>query len=343
MGQAALKAECLASDCDVLCDYQGSTQECGAAFVPPDLTEGRAYEIAMWLKKGSDTLNPPSRIGYRTNREFFGLPHELTDGKSYLFPRLRLSFEDAADFCTSFGHQLAAVDGPETAAWFAERSGGYNLWAGATDQELEGAWLDRNGRTPTYFNWYPNQPDNSGGDENCLELLVAADADLRFNDVTCTQQNNFVCETPDTGVVALALHQDPRSDRGESVYFNSDKNNYYTVQGDLTSTIGSGDVTFAAWVKIADFNGRSNIMAQEGAMMIGLSWKKLQVQSVGDTSWHQGNTALTQGKWTHLVVTQEGGGALKGYVDGVLDLEDSSPQSEFAFNENDFLTAPGWE
>ena len=41
-------------------------------------------------------------------------------------------------------------------------------WIGGTDAANEGTWVLPDGNAMTYFNWYTGEPNNAGGDEDCI-------------------------------------------------------------------------------------------------------------------------------------------------------------------------------
>jgi len=46
----------------------------------------------------------------------------------------------------------------------------------------------------TYTNWHKDNPDNSGGNENCIHLFFS---ELIWNDIPCNLNMCFICEFPD--------------------------------------------------------------------------------------------------------------------------------------------------
>ncbi|XP_061196404.1 perlucin-like [Saccostrea echinata] len=73
----------------------------------------------------------------------------------------------------------------------------HNFWLDGTDAQHEGYFLWSSTRQPiSYKNWNVHEP--SGGNENCIEMLVKEYANLdtigKWNDKICSYLNHFVCE-----------------------------------------------------------------------------------------------------------------------------------------------------
>ncbi len=82
-----------------------------------------------------------------------------------------------------------------------------DVWFGASDSATEGTfrWVDgpEVGQVVSLVNgfWYANQPDNTGGDEDCLMIYQG-----KFNDATCSSSytlNYLVEYGPDPGSMFL--------------------------------------------------------------------------------------------------------------------------------------------
>ena len=70
---------------------------------------------------------------------------------------------------------------------------GPEAWFGLNDQGQEGVWRHVDGTTAKYTSWYPGEPNNAGGNEDC--------AAINFNDrgkwldAPCNSNRKyFVCE-----------------------------------------------------------------------------------------------------------------------------------------------------
>ena len=91
--------------------------------------------------------------------------------------------------CESDGTHLIVLDDPVELAWAAQEIG-VPQWLGLSDHATEGTFLAVNGRTSPFLTWTPQNPNDSFGDEDCVELFDGA-----FNDVGCTGlTRNFLCE-----------------------------------------------------------------------------------------------------------------------------------------------------
>ncbi|KAK7140341.1 hypothetical protein R3I94_012833 [Phoxinus phoxinus] len=64
-------------------------------------------------------------------------------------------------------------------------------WIGADDAVQDGEWLWSDGTVFDYTNWCFEEPNNSGGPENCLEINWTSNH--CWNDASCTSTKNYVC------------------------------------------------------------------------------------------------------------------------------------------------------
>lgn len=68
-----------------------------------------------------------------------------------------------------------------------------DFWIGGTTLGNEPYFYWMNIEEPMKFNeWNSGNPNNSNGDEDCIELSKAAD--YKWNDNSCDEKKYFVCE-----------------------------------------------------------------------------------------------------------------------------------------------------
>ncbi|KAG0717960.1 Macrophage mannose receptor 1 [Chionoecetes opilio] len=67
------------------------------------------------------------------------------------------------------------------------------FWVGGTSEGGDGTWRWMSGRPLDPKDWLFSRPDNQGGDENCLELVIS-DYPKVFNDETCSLAQRFICQ-----------------------------------------------------------------------------------------------------------------------------------------------------
>ncbi|KAG5867131.1 hypothetical protein JTB14_006258 [Gonioctena quinquepunctata] len=74
--------------------------------------------------------------------------------------------------------------------------GEYWFWtSGTTMPDDHWVWLST-GKPILFANWFPNQPDNAGGNEKCLEARYKhTNEALMWNDHGCTEKKHVICET----------------------------------------------------------------------------------------------------------------------------------------------------
>ncbi|CAG2199700.1 unnamed protein product [Mytilus edulis] len=69
---------------------------------------------------------------------------------------------------------------------------GQSYWLGGRDDVIEGIWMwASTDQVFNYTDWYPGEPSNSGGNENCLVYGAVA---LKWNDTPCRNAYRFICE-----------------------------------------------------------------------------------------------------------------------------------------------------
>lgn len=72
------------------------------------------------------------------------------------------------------------------------------IWLGGSDVAQEGKFIwDSDGGVVSagYTNWAPTQPDDAGGNEDCIHIYPQASFNQPYwNDWPCSQLNPFVCE-----------------------------------------------------------------------------------------------------------------------------------------------------
>jgi hypothetical protein len=118
------------------------------------------------------------------------------EGRFYFFCSDYRTWDDARTFCQTLGGRLAAIRSAGVNAFVVSESGAVDAtrkwWIGGSDIASEGTWAWDGGTPWTYTNWASGEPNNSGGNEDCLQLWRYTDG--TWNDEPCAQALNYVCE-----------------------------------------------------------------------------------------------------------------------------------------------------
>uniref|UniRef100_A0A3B3WP01 C-type lectin domain-containing protein n=1 Tax=Poecilia mexicana TaxID=48701 RepID=A0A3B3WP01_9TELE len=114
--------------------------------------------------------------------------------RCFIFYYQYMKWSDAEKFCISIGGNLASIHSSDENTFVSDMinraSGSRNTWIGGHDAVDERRWLWSDGSSFEYAHWYSNQPDNSGGNQHCLEINYGGDY---WNDMPCTYTRPFVC------------------------------------------------------------------------------------------------------------------------------------------------------
>ena len=75
----------------------------------------------------------------------------------------------------------------------------HTTWVGGQRTNNGFQWID--GTAFDYDNWYTNQPDNQGGNEDCLQVHSNPGQDWhdKWSDAACDEKRNFVCKKKPIG------------------------------------------------------------------------------------------------------------------------------------------------
>lgn len=159
-------------------------------------------------------------------------------GHDYLFVTTPKSWQQAQAICSANGYKLVTINDSNEEAFLAAQESAFNLnnwWIGLNDIGIEGFYV-WDGDSSTYTNWYPGEPNNSQGNEDCVEDRFADPTQGKYsqqwNDFPCTQQNPFICERDPA----------PTSNKGSYSYSASNTSNATTGTSDYTVYLYAGQL-----------------------------------------------------------------------------------------------------
>lgn len=108
-----------------------------------------------------------------------------------------LTNDEARAACQAQGGDLATLEKPAVALELIAGAPAVAQWPGwrigLGDDASEGTFVWITGAELSFSMWGQSQPDQSGGDEDCVEVLFP---DGIWNDVACAQPRPYICELP---------------------------------------------------------------------------------------------------------------------------------------------------
>ena len=113
------------------------------------------------------------------------------------FTTLR-DWNSAQTTCNAFRAQLTSIHSQEEADFTADLQNSSVLqstWIGGRRRDNAFQWIDGTPFDFTY--WSRNEPNNRGGNENCMDfgdILFGSFGKNTWNDVPCTYRRNFLCK-----------------------------------------------------------------------------------------------------------------------------------------------------
>ncbi|KAG8261889.1 mannose binding [Homalodisca vitripennis] len=69
------------------------------------------------------------------------------------------------------------------------------FWTSGTNYpEGHWIWMSTGDTLPDFTDWLPGEPNNNGGNENCLHLVESNNQGYMWNDIPCTELMYPICE-----------------------------------------------------------------------------------------------------------------------------------------------------
>ena len=120
----------------------------------------------------------------------------------YKFSLDEKDWAEAEKSCNQEDAHLTSIFSDKEASFIRclqDASSTHQTWIGGKRSGSNFAWID--GTSFDYDNWNTGEPDNQGGEENCIEVYSAPGQSWhdRWNDVPCNVRRNFVCKKQPMG------------------------------------------------------------------------------------------------------------------------------------------------
>ncbi|XP_053093187.1 E-selectin-like [Pangasianodon hypophthalmus] len=118
----------------------------------------------------------------------FGVAAGMT--REYISVTMTKNWTDAQKHCRENYRDLATItNNEENQRLNAIKGGSDSVWIGMYRDEINvDFWLWSDGTSSSFFQWNTNQPNNNGGNQNCVEIEPGG-----WNDQRCYEDRRFVC------------------------------------------------------------------------------------------------------------------------------------------------------
>ncbi|XP_048853213.1 C-type lectin domain family 4 member E-like [Brienomyrus brachyistius] len=93
--------------------------------------------------------------------------------------------------CRQKGADLVVIDSKEEQTFFSQYQ---RTWIGLTDKKQEGVFKWVNGTPLTTSYWMNGEPNDEGGNEDCVEIINFSGTIANWNDRPCYYEEKWICE-----------------------------------------------------------------------------------------------------------------------------------------------------
>nr|XP_026695775.1 macrophage mannose receptor 1-like [Ciona intestinalis] len=220
----------------------------------------------------------------------------------YIYTGVGVNYQAAVSACTSMSATLARIKTKQVQDFLMEKLKLLNpgviravfyIGLKRIDSSSTGfQWNDGTMVTSGYTNWRSGEPNNAGGNENCVELVYATISSLwhgKWNDVPCSANGRYICERR-----VVTWHQLGTNE----YYIGTGYANYQAAVSACTSMnatlarIKTKQVQDFVLEKIKLFNQASGYyyigLTRIDASSTGFQWNDGTVVTSGYTNWRSG-------------------------------------------------------
>ncbi|XP_017069721.2 C-type lectin 37Db [Drosophila eugracilis] len=117
------------------------------------------------------------------------------DGKYYYISLEKSNWFEASNLCRQKGGFLLNLESMQELELLSPHlHPAYSYWLSINDLGVRGVYVsEATGREAPFINWSVGQPDNSGGNDRCVELWLSTTA-FQMNDLSCQMEVAFICQ-----------------------------------------------------------------------------------------------------------------------------------------------------
>ncbi|XP_014906843.1 macrophage mannose receptor 1 [Poecilia latipinna] len=192
--------------------YRGDSNICAAAIHAGVVLNENGGDCTL-LKAPGQNFYPGSTRNGITSRQFDGdydVSYTFSDGELrcsgpdwYEFGDFcykpfgdKKTWHSARSVCRSLGAELVSIHSMKEQSWVESYlyMATSDVWTGLNDLAVAGMFMWSNEHIVTFTYWAPGEPNNHDGfTEDCVEMSHQTG---RWNDVSCTKLNTYVCKMP---------------------------------------------------------------------------------------------------------------------------------------------------
>ncbi|XP_037711952.1 C-type lectin 37Db [Drosophila subpulchrella] len=120
----------------------------------------------------------------------------MVGGKDYYISLDKSNWFEATNRCRQKGGFLLNLESQEELQLLSPfLHPAYSYWLSINDLGVRGVYVsEATGLEAPFLNWSAGQPDNSDGDDRCVELWPSTSSQFRMNDLSCRMLVAFICQ-----------------------------------------------------------------------------------------------------------------------------------------------------